>query len=58
MEKVSEKLREKEIVMGEQEEKYLTVMLEKEVLEREWSKVVRAVKKKINKIMQQEAVNP
>ena len=44
--------------MGEQEEKYLTVMLEKEVLEREWSKVVRAVKKKINKIMQQEAVNP
>lgn len=48
--------RDRELLMSQ--EKIETIQLEKQVLEKEWARVVKAVKKKIAKISEQGLVNP
>lgn len=51
-------LRERDKSISQKEEKYLKILLQKELLQKEWNKVVRAVKKKINALVIKNEINP
>ena len=58
MVQMEKKIQEQEKVICQSQEKFMALSLQKQILEKEWNKVVKAVNRKIAKIMEKGANNP